>query len=329
MQEASPKPTPKIGDSKFLNQFYYHGVPNLPKMMEPYQQSWFRNFPQHYYRLWDDASFSIFLKTMYKPWWSTYKLLSTPEQKTHFAQYLLLFHFGGIVPHLDTEYAHGNINEILDKPGAIMFRSGSMKMSHLIELEKFEMDFLLSKKQKKEMTWLSSRVIASVPRHPFWLFVCSGIAKQTGYKKADFFTLDSFVSFTTGDAFLSFIYEKNKHKFSDIGIMDPSFISQATLYFKEMGWKIEEKLELAAKTFENGEIGKYRAKPNEIKERKEEFWKKKKQNGKFTMADRQDLSTIHQQKIQYAIAISFAFIILLIFFVVLFRTPKLKPKKIK
>lgn len=321
---AAPKekqPT-KIGDVKFINQFYYHGVPNLPKFCEPYQQSWFRNFPQHYYRLWDDASFTIFLKTMYRSLWATYHLLPTPEQKTYFAQYLLLFHFGGIVPHIDVEYAHGDTREILDRSGAIMFRSGSLKIQHLMELEKFEVDFTLTKKEKKEMVWLSSRVLASEARHPFWMFVCSAIAKQTRYKKEDFFGLDSLVSFTAGDGLLSIVYHKNKQVFSDLKILEPSFKSQASIYFKEIGWKIQEKLEIASKTLENGEIGKYRATAEQIKERKKSFWEKKKKTAKFTLADRQDFSTVHQQKIQYIVAISVAFIILLIFFVALFRTPK-------
>jgi len=318
--------TQKIGEFKFINQFYYYGVPNLPKLYEPYQQSWFRNFPQHYYRLWDDDSFTIFLKSMYKAWYPTYKFLPTPEQKTYFAQYLLLFHYGGIVPHLDMEYAYGDTSEILDKVGIVMFESGGSKVHHLVELEKFDVDFTLTKNQKKSMIWLSSRVLASVARHPYWLSVCSSIAKNVYYTKKDYFGLENLVSFTVGDNFLSIHYEKKKKAFKNIHIIESRFKTQASMHFKQLGWRVEEKLYLASKTFENGELGKFKATAEEIKERKEQFWKSKKNLGKFTMTDRQDFTTIHQQKIQYFIALSIGIIILTIFFVVFFQNPKSKRK---
>jgi len=52
--------TIRIGDSKNINQFYFYGKHTLSPYFEPILKTWYRNFPQHYWRLWDDSGFIYF-----------------------------------------------------------------------------------------------------------------------------------------------------------------------------------------------------------------------------------------------------------------------------
>lgn len=67
--------------------------------------SWKNNFPKAVIRSWDEKSLEQFIKESYGfNYYNIWKNdLKTPKEKVIWAKYLLLLHFGGIVPHVDLE----------------------------------------------------------------------------------------------------------------------------------------------------------------------------------------------------------------------------------
>lgn len=318
------KKLPQIGETRYINQFYYNGINKVPKESESSMRSWYRYFPKHYWRLWDDKSFTFFVKENYPRWFITYKKLISIEQKSNFAQYLLLFHFGGIFSHTDVEYVMGDYQSILSKSGIVLFESSVSPIKYLAQLEKYELDYILPWERKKKMFWIRSRIMASIPRHPFWLFVLSGIARNVTSKKGDYLNEQDFISCTTGDIFLSLIFEKYKHKFINIYVSQNNFIALPIMELKKFGWNIENKID---------EIKDYIAfgkkSIEEVQTKKLNAIDEKRKIGNFLILDKEDFFFQQRYNFHYFFIIAILSILIIIFFVSLFYEKPQKQKQKK
>lgn len=308
---------PKIGETRYISQFYYNGISKVPKESESSMRSWYRYFPQHYWRLWDDHSFSLFMRDHYSAWMITYKKLVSIEQKSNFAKYLLLFHFGGIFSHIDVEYCMGDYQGILEKSGIVFFESSISKIKYLTQLEKYELDYTFPWKTKKNMDWIRSKIMASIPRHPFWIFIMSAIARNVTCKREDYFSDEDFVSLTTGDIFLSVMVEKYKNKFINIFISKNNFITLPIIEAKRMKWNIENKIEELKDYIING-----KQKIEDIESKKLKYIEEKRKYGNFTILDKEDFFYKQRYNFHYIIIISIFIVLTIVFFVYLFYEKK-------
>lgn len=90
-----------MGINKFIHQIWLQGISKIPKKYESIRVTWIEKHPDWYYRMWDISSLYSLLKNEYPQYIYIYEKLIYPLQKIHFFQYLLMYHYGGMIPQID------------------------------------------------------------------------------------------------------------------------------------------------------------------------------------------------------------------------------------
>jgi hypothetical protein len=236
-----------------IHQIWWQGVDKIPPNFHEFQKSWIvpHQNPNWYYRCWDEQMFVNWMKPAYPKFASIYNLLRDPLQKCYFAQYLILFHYGGAFVHLDIECSSGSLNDaILGLDGLILIKHYALsKLEPLISsagLINARFDPLVPGNEI-----LTTKFMASSRFHVFWYFVIKQISKTIGSKVGNFESYDNFIRCTVGDIFLSKCYslfrksEIAKKTQQPIHLLNwgKVFAPPNTTYLRNMGNRLKKNFE--------------------------------------------------------------------------------------
>ncbi len=146
---------------RFIHQVWLQGSDKIPSKYEKIRYSWLEMHPKWYYRLWGERQLFELLKNNYSIFIPTYAKLKHNIQKIHFFQYLLMYHFGGIVVHVDI-LCKQNIEHLLE----------GYKLVFAAKYDKKGLPLsICSQRNIKELPYLTTSFLASSERNPFWLEV--------------------------------------------------------------------------------------------------------------------------------------------------------------
>lgn len=195
----------KMSIPQFIHQIWLQGIDNIPVKYEQLRYSWVENNPRYYYRLWDEKQLLEILNTNYSAFVPTYSKLQHRIQKVHFFQYLILYHYGGVVAQVD----------ILNNQSLDPYLEGK----RLVFASKFDkkclsMDLSCQNKLKRA-PYLSTAFIASSERNPFWLEVLREIMVQCYFPK-ELELFEPFIHRTTGSTLLTRLYQERNPPHSTI-----------------------------------------------------------------------------------------------------------------
>jgi len=184
---------------RLIHQIWLQGIDNIPSKYETLRYSWLEHNPTYYYRLWDEVQLLELLRNTYPMFLPTYRKLIYTIQKVHFFEYILMYHFGGVIAHVDI-LNNQNIESILEG-NKIVFASKFEKKCLSIKI--------LSQNKIKEGPYLSTAFMASCERNPFWLEVLREMMVQSAFGK-DMELFEPYIHRSSGSTLLSIVYSKFK-----------------------------------------------------------------------------------------------------------------------
>lgn len=220
----------------YLHSIWMQGLDKIPKDFDKNQRSWVSSHLKHYYRVWDALNITVFIENNYPKFLSTYRLLKDPFQKMYFGQYLILYHFGGIMTHMDIRVLKGSLEHaqiFQEGQGVILFKSPYPRLKNFFDagyMQQFE------KPLPFKSEFLTTKLMASNKNHPFWLLVLKAISRQINVSQDDFPNYSMFLRATAGDLLLTKVWEDNKKLLNQIHVVPwhHMFLSYGASYFLSM-----------------------------------------------------------------------------------------------
>ncbi len=118
------------------------------------QRTWFEQFPQHMYLMWTDEGVDDFIKTKYPAFYPIFRAYDKNIKRFDAVRYFLLYEYGGIYADMDYQCVKA-FHHVLP-PGKV-----SIAESMYATDEGFQ-----------------NALMASPPKHPFWLFVIDELLRR-------------------------------------------------------------------------------------------------------------------------------------------------------
>jgi len=131
---------------------------NIPQRFEPWIRSWLKLNPSWKYVFWEDGDNQQLIQTFFPQFSATYAALTGGVARADFARYALLYQYGGVYADMDFECKRP-FERLLKHEGFV----SSEPMTHARLLEGRGTEFVCN------------AIMASRPRHPFWLAVMQSI----------------------------------------------------------------------------------------------------------------------------------------------------------
>jgi len=135
---------------------------SIPDFALGWLASWPIKNPDYKYIFWDDNDNDEFIRKRFPHFLMAYRGMK-PVEKADFARYGYLYEFGGVYADMDTECVQ-NMDALRNKAAYI----GQEPIFHAVLLE------------HRRNQFASNALMASVQRHPFWLFLMTGIVIGDG-----------------------------------------------------------------------------------------------------------------------------------------------------
>lgn len=191
----------------FLHSIWMQGMDKIPKEFDENQRTWVSAHMKHYYRVWDAVNITHFIQTNYPKYVSTFRLLKDPFQKMYFGQYLIMYHFGGIMTHMDLKMLRGSFehSQLKTVHGLALVSSPHSKLKNVVEAAHVQN---FSKKLSIKSTFLTTKLMACNKNHPFWIHAIRQMSRQIMASPDEFPNYSLFLRCTAGDLFLSNVYEE-------------------------------------------------------------------------------------------------------------------------
>ena len=176
-------PTGNLNDSipRVIHQTWK--VSQVPEKLAPLQKSWTEHHPKWQYRFWNDQELAQFIETTYPWFWPFYQSYPHPIQKVDAARYFIMYTYGGVYADLDMQCLT-SLDPLIEQVGGVIV--GQEGQVHSDGTQR-----------------IGNALIASSPRHPFWLQVFQGLLES--HAKSDPRKIGS-VFTTTGPSFLHEVY---------------------------------------------------------------------------------------------------------------------------
>jgi hypothetical protein len=149
----NPNKIPKIIHQTWKNE-------NVPDYLKDFQKSWLKFNPEYEYQFWTDIDIENFIRSKYKWFYHIFKSYDSNIKRVDAFRYFLLYEYGGIYVDLDFECLRSFDN--LMENNTCFF--GSEPPQHF-------------KKWKVTNLLPCNALMASIPKHPFWKFVCNELPK--------------------------------------------------------------------------------------------------------------------------------------------------------
>lgn len=194
---------------QIIHQIWYQGENNIPSSYPNYSKSWKKLNPNYKYMFWDKDKIENLITSHYPYLIQQYTSYDKIIQKIDMAKYIILHYYGGIYVDLDSE-ALKPIDNLINNKKIVLVK---------IDLNALEKYFAY-----KQFTGpvLQNNVIATVPKHPFWLHVLELLQKEDirqGRLESD----TRYIFRTTGPTLLTKSYETFPNK-QDITLIDSNLI---------------------------------------------------------------------------------------------------------
>jgi mannosyltransferase OCH1-like enzyme len=153
---------------------------NIPNFLKDFQFSWKKYNPEYEYRLWTDQDIDTFIKTKHNWFYPIFCRYNANIKRVDAFRYFLLYEFGGLYVDLDFECLK-SFDSLIEKEKCFF---GSEPPQHV---KKWKVSGLLP----------CNALMASIPKHPFWKFVCHQLPKTAN---------DNNIVKSTGPVFLRKCY---------------------------------------------------------------------------------------------------------------------------
>mmetsp|Transcript_41089 Transcript_41089/g.66081 ORF Transcript_41089/g.66081 Transcript_41089/m.66081 type:complete len:504 (-) Transcript_41089:342-1853(-) len=134
----------------------------IPDFAMDWISSWPRLNPSIKYIFWDDKDNDVLISKRFPMFLPAYRMMK-PVEKADFARYVYLYEFGGVYADMDSECVQS-----VDKLSKRYAFIGQEPLFHALLLE------------HRENQFASNALMGSRPKHPFWLFMLTGIAVGDG-----------------------------------------------------------------------------------------------------------------------------------------------------
>jgi mannosyltransferase OCH1-like enzyme len=118
------------------------------------QRTWFQQFPQHTYLMWTDEGVDDFIKTKYPAFYPTFRAYDKNIKRFDAVRYFLLYEYGGIYADMDYQCVKA-FHHVLP--------AGKVSIAESM----YAMD-----------EGFQNALMASPPKHPFWLFVIDELLRR-------------------------------------------------------------------------------------------------------------------------------------------------------
>lgn len=133
---------------------------DIPDFLKDFQSSWKKYNPNYEYRFWTDQDIDTFIKTKHKWFYPIFRGYNANIKRVDAFRYFLLYEFGGLYVDLDFECLK-SFDSLMEKEKCFF---GSEPPKHV---KKWKVSGLLP----------CNALMASIPKHPFWNFVCHQLTK--------------------------------------------------------------------------------------------------------------------------------------------------------
>ncbi len=126
-------------------------------LWEVCQRTWAHHFPNHTYKLWSDEDIDDFMRSRFPQFYPMFAGFRYQIQRVDAFRYFLLYEIGGLYVDMDYQCVH-NFESLLP-PGKVSIA--------------------------ENMHWperFQNALMASAPRHPFWIYAFDALAKCYTYQ---------------------------------------------------------------------------------------------------------------------------------------------------